>query len=68
MPGACVYVSSTRLYMGETLESTATRSRLVTRAAISTPSASEVEPSYMPALATSMPVSCAHSVWNSNSV
>ena len=54
--------------MGETVSSTATRSRLVTLAAISAPSAKEVEPSYIPALATSIPVNREHNVWNSYSV
>ena len=42
------------------------RLRLVTRAAISTASAVAVEPSYIEAFATSMPVSIATWVWNSN--
>jgi hypothetical protein len=45
-------------------ESTALR-RLVTRCAISTASAVPVEPSYMEAFATSMPVRFATWVWNS---
>jgi len=36
------------------------------RSAISTASAAAVEPSYMEALATSIPVSMATWVWNSN--
>jgi hypothetical protein len=39
--------------------------RFVTRCAISTASAQAVEPSYMEAFATSMPVSSATCVWNS---
>jgi hypothetical protein len=39
--------------------------RPVTRTAIITASAAPVEPSYMLALATSMPVSSAIMVWNS---
>ena len=46
-------------------ESTALR-RLVMRCAISTASPVPVEPSYMEAFATSMPVSAATWVWNSN--
>jgi hypothetical protein len=42
--------------------------RLVTRQAITAASAQAVEPSYMEALATSMPVSAATWVWNSNMV
>jgi hypothetical protein len=41
--------------------------RRVTRWAISIASAQAVEPSYIEALATSMPVSSATWVWNSNS-
>ncbi len=44
------------------------RLRRVRRRAISTASAVAVEPSYMEALATSMPVRCATWVWNSNSI
>ena len=42
--------------------------RLVTRCAISTASPVPVEPSYMEAFATSMPVSAATWVWNSNRI
>ena len=40
--------------------------RRVTRCAISTASPAAVEPSYIEALATSMPVSFTTCVWNSN--
>ena len=50
---------------GETVSRMATRSRRVTLVAIRTASASEVDPSYMPAFATSMPVSWQTMDWNS---
>ena len=51
------YVASTSRYSGCTLRATTTPVRPVTRMAIITASGTAVEPSYMEALATSMPVS-----------
>ena len=50
---------------GETVSSMATRSRRVTLVAMRTASASDVDPSYIPAFATSMPVSWQTMDWNS---
>jgi hypothetical protein len=59
-------VRTTSAYCGwRAPESTALR-RLVIRCAISTASAVPVEPSYIEAFATSMPVRFATWVWNSN--
>ena len=53
----CAYVVSTSRYSGCTLRAMITERRPVRRTAIITASAAAVEPSYMEALATSMPVS-----------
>ncbi len=55
----------TSRYSGWTLRARMAELRPVMRMAIMTASAAPVEPSYMEALATSMPVSSQIMVWNS---
>jgi hypothetical protein len=55
----------TSRYSGCTVEATADLWRPVMRAAIISASAAPVEPSYMEALATSMPVNSQIMLWNS---
>ena len=55
----------TLLRCGETVSRMATLSRRVTLVAIRTASASDVDPSYMPAFATSIPVNWQTMDWNS---
>ncbi len=55
----------TSRYSGCTLRATSAARRPVRRMAIITASAEPVEPSYMEALATSIPVSSQIMVWNS---
>jgi len=61
-------VRSTSRYSGCTDRATSTRPLPVARAAIMAASGTAVEPSYMEALATSMPVSWQIMVWNSKIV
>ena len=56
---------STWRYWGWTVRATSTVSRPVRLTAISAASAAAVAPSYMEALATSIPVSSQIMVWNS---
>jgi len=56
MTPASAYVASVRRHSGWTDRDTSTRWRLVSRHAISAASTSAVAPSYMLALATSIPV------------
>ena len=60
------WVSMTARYIGCRLPDSTALLRRVTRFAITTASAAAVEPSYIEALATSMPVISATWVWNSN--
>jgi hypothetical protein len=64
-PATCAVVSVVATYCGCTPPERIAFFRRVTRLAIITASAVEVEPSYMEALATSMPVRFATWVWNS---
>ena len=65
-PLCVLSVSMTARYCGCSPPDTTALRRRVSRCAISTASAVAVEPSYIEALATSMPVSSATCVWNSN--
>ena len=68
MPWFLAYVSSTSRYSGCTVRATSTRPLPVARTAIIAASGTAVDPSYIDALATSMPVSWQIMVWNSKMV
>ena len=65
LPCPCRYVSVTFLQCGWSEDAASTRSRRVTARDITAASAVADGPSYMDALATSIPVSSHTMVWNS---